>query len=83
MIRRYDEIMSDKANKTAIKEIYEYMRHFVKQDKIKEMQTGFTKQFETLKGEMDGLNDTLKFVSENIAKDIHTSVRRATASLKA
>lgn len=30
MIRRYDEIMSDKANKTAIKEIYEYMRHFVK-----------------------------------------------------
>lgn len=32
---------------------------------------------------MDGLNDTLKFVSENIAKDIHSSVRRATASLKA
>lgn len=30
MVRRYDEILSEKANKATIKEIYEQMRHFVK-----------------------------------------------------
>jgi hypothetical protein len=48
MIRRYDEIISDKANKTAIKEIYELMRHFIKMDKLKEFQTNIDKRFETL-----------------------------------
>ena len=48
MIRRYDEVMSDKASKTAIKEIYELMRHFVKMDKIKEVQFTAGRQFEAL-----------------------------------
>lgn len=83
MIRRYDEIMSDKANKTAIKEIYEVMRNYVRQEKIKEITTGFQKQFDGMKEHIESLNNTLKFVNENINKDIHTAVRRATASLKA
>ena len=48
MIRRYDEIMSEKASKTAIKEIYEVMRHFVRHEKIKEVQTQTAKEFETV-----------------------------------
>ena len=34
MIRRYDEVMSDKAGKTSIREIHEQMRHFIKLDKL-------------------------------------------------
>ncbi len=83
MIRRYDEIISDKANKTAIKELYEYMRRFIEEKKVKDIQGGIQKQFEQVNTTLDGLNETMKFVSENIAKDIHTAVRRATASLKA
>jgi hypothetical protein len=37
MIRRYDEIMSEKASKSTIKEIYEVMRNFVRHEKIKEV----------------------------------------------
>jgi hypothetical protein len=29
MIRRYDEVMSDKASKSAIKDVYEAMKPFV------------------------------------------------------
>ncbi len=83
MIRRYDEVISDKANKTAIKEIYEVMRNYPRNEKIKEIQGGFQKQVDGLKEEMETINSTLKFVSDNINKDIHTAVRRATASLKA
>jgi hypothetical protein len=36
IIIRYDEILSEKANKTAIKELYENMRNYIKVDKFKE-----------------------------------------------
>jgi hypothetical protein len=38
IIIRYDEILSEKANKTAIKELYENMRNYIKVDKFKEHQ---------------------------------------------
>lgn len=40
MIRRYDEVMSDKASKRAITEVYEAMKPFVKQDHLKRVQEG-------------------------------------------
>jgi hypothetical protein len=50
MIRRYDEIMSEKANKSAIKEIYEHMKGLAKEIKIKEVVKDFTAQVDSLKG---------------------------------
>lgn len=50
MIRRYDEIMSEKANKSAIKEIYEHMKSLAKEIKIKEVVKDFTAQVDSLKG---------------------------------
>ncbi len=49
MIRRYDEVISDKASKTAIKEIYEVMRHFVKIPTLKEVQAATAKDFEDVR----------------------------------
>ena len=40
MIRRYDEVISDKASKRAITEIYEAMKPFVKQDQLRRVQDG-------------------------------------------
>lgn len=37
MIRRYDEVLSDKAGKTAIKEIYEHMRRFIESKAVKDI----------------------------------------------
>lgn len=83
MIRRYDEVMSEKASKTAIKEIYEVMRNYARQERIKEVHNALNKQIDTLREQMETLDNTLKFVSENINKDIHTAVRRAIATIKA
>ena len=83
MIRRYDEVLSDKANKTAIKEVYEQLRKFVTLDKVKELQAGMTRQFEEVHESQEQLAETLKLLNDQIAKDIHTAVRRATATLKA
>jgi hypothetical protein len=37
VIRRYDEIISDKASKTSIKELYEYVRRFIETKKVTEI----------------------------------------------
>lgn len=34
MIRRYDEVISDKAGKTSIRELHEQLRHFIKMEKL-------------------------------------------------
>lgn len=51
MIRRYDEVLLEKANKMAIKEVYEHLAaNYVKNnpynDKIKESADKFDKLFE-------------------------------------
>ena len=53
MIRRYDEIISEKANKTAVKEVYEIMRNFIKIDKLKEFSATIDKKFESVLAAQD------------------------------
>lgn len=82
VIRRYDEIISEKASKTSIKELYEFVRRFIESKKVQEIEAGIQKQFDVINEQLASQTETLKFVSENIEKNIHTAVRRATAALK-
>jgi hypothetical protein len=45
VIRRYDEVISDKASKSAIKDVYDAMKPFVKNDFLKKVQEGIQSQF--------------------------------------
>ncbi len=83
MIRRYDEVISDKASKSAIKDVYEAMKPFVKQDQLRKVQDGIQGQFEEAIERHEKLKQTLDFVSDNVTKEIHTAVRRSVANLKA
>ena len=40
VIRRYDEIISEKASKTSIKELYEFIRRFIETKKVQDIQLG-------------------------------------------
>ena len=46
MIRRYDEVLLGKANKTSIKEIHEHFKLFSKITSIKKMQEDIDNRFE-------------------------------------
>lgn len=70
MIRRYDEVISDKANKGSIKEIHEILKQYVKTERLTKIQEGIAKQFEEAETKHEKLNGTLKYVSDNINKDI-------------
>lgn len=43
VIRRYDEVISDKANKGAIKEIHEILKQYIKTEKVTKIQDGIAK----------------------------------------
>lgn len=45
MIRRYDEVISDKANKSAIKDVYEAMKPLVRTADLRKIQDGIQNQF--------------------------------------
>lgn len=48
VIRRYDEIISEKASKTSIKELYEFIRRYIETKKVQEIQHGIQLQFDTI-----------------------------------
>jgi hypothetical protein len=83
MIRRYDEVISDKANKSAIKDVYEAMKPLVRTADLRKIQDGIQNQFQEALDRHEKLRQTLDFVSDNVTKEIHSAVRRSVANLKA
>jgi vancomycin resistance protein YoaR len=70
MLRRYDEVLTEKANKTAIKELQEHMKIFVKQEKLVKVQGEIDSQFEEVKKQQENLKNTLHYLSESINTEI-------------
>lgn len=84
MIRRYDEVITEKANKLAIKEVYEHLPvTYVKSKSYDEEYSLHKSQIEQLFEEAKQMKENLQVITENIGKDIHAAVRRATTTLKA
>lgn len=82
IIRRYDEILAEKASKTSVKEIYEHFNIYVKETPYTEFKALNLQKFSKLDEDIKKLNDLLQTLNENIGKDIFAAVRRATASLQ-
>eukprot|EP00347_Sterkiella_histriomuscorum_P007561 403348445 len=83
MIRRYDEVLLEKANKMAIKEVYETMAaNYVKNKPYDESYSEHEQKLQKLFEETKEMRDNLQIITENINKDIHSAVRRATTQLK-
>ncbi|CDW75242.1 UNKNOWN [Stylonychia lemnae] len=83
MIRRYDEIISDKANKVAINEIYQYVNEtFVKQNPYNTQHEESSKKIDQLFINLSDLKDTLQVITEGITRDIHQAVKKATNQVR-
>ena len=52
-------------------------------DKINEFKQANTLEFVTVKSELKLINESIEVINENIQKEIHSAVRRSTATLKA
>jgi uncharacterized protein YeeX (DUF496 family) len=83
MIRRYDEVLLEKANKTSIKDIHENLKLYSRKSKIEKMQTDIDTKFDEVSHKHENLQATLKYLSENINKEIQSAVRKSAATLKA
>ena len=80
---RYDEILSSKANKMALDEMFNYATStYLKQTVYTREQDTVNLSLGKLLDETKSLRETLQLVSDNIQKDIHTAVRRSTVTLK-
>ena len=83
MIRRYDEVLLNKANKTSIKEIHEHFKLFSKITSIQKMQLDIDQKFEEVHHNHETLQGTLKYLSESVNKEIQSAVRKSAAAAKA
>lgn len=78
IIRRYDEVVAQKASKTTIAEIYEHLKEFIDNNKFLTFKSENNGKFVKISEEMGKINEVLQTINESIGKDIHSAVRRAT-----
>lgn len=81
IIRRYDEVIAEKASKTTVLEVYQYIKSYLLEEKHLQYKDENEKDKKNFKNDLDQLKLMLTTLSENIGKDIFAAVRRATASI--
>ena len=83
MITRYDEVIAQKANKTALIGVEVKCREsFVKKDDHEEQATKMNEQLNEHGVQIDKLNQTMQILNENLTKDIHTAVRKVAKQME-
>ena len=83
MIRRYDEVITTKANKVVITEIYEYFTQFLLKDLFYSNMDAATTKLTKLDKELTALDKYTKVLYDTIQKEIYTLVKRAMGPMKA
>ena len=76
-------MISEKVSKTALLEMSKEMKELANKQMLKEVEEKGERKVVELKEEIRKLNELLVVVSENINKDIHSAVKKATTSLQA
>jgi|JI10StandDraft_1071094.scaffolds.fasta_scaffold210603_4 hypothetical protein len=78
MIRRYDEVISTKASKLELDKIFLELKKVPRWEQFNEQNAKTEIHFKENHAEMTKVQETMRTLNENIAKDIFSAVRRAT-----
>lgn len=78
MIRRYDEVISQKASKLELDKIILDLKKVPRWEQFVEQNAKTEIHFKESHAEMGKMQETMRTLNENIAKDIFSAVRRAT-----
>lgn len=77
MLSRYDEVMAQKANKTALIGIEIKCKEiFVKKDDLAEQNQELNEKLDGHASKLKKLDKTMEILNENLSKDIHAAVRK-------
>ena len=84
MIRRYDEVLAQKANKAALRELKEDAdKTYAKMESVDRVRIEGAEKVDALKLLIKTLQDMLQAINDTIAKEIYGAVRKATNTLRA
>ena len=82
MLRRYDEVMLDKANKTSLLELEKKCNDkFAKKRFYEDMNEGIENKLKEQQEQITKLTDTVKELNANLSKEIHSAVRRVATNI--
>ncbi|CDW86627.1 UNKNOWN [Stylonychia lemnae] len=81
IIRRFDEILTDKASKQNIKEIYQHITLFTESTDFNMFRIQINEKFLENKNKIKEVEDMIDILGKNVSKDIYAAVRRATQHL--
>lgn len=76
IIRRYDEVISDKASKIAIKEIYGHFNKYLSMTEYCQLSSSFESEFSHIKSTVESFQDSLQKMNEVVEMEIKSSVRK-------
>ena len=83
MLVRYDEIMAQKANKTAVIDVEQKCKQkYVKKESLEEQTSEFRDGISGHDGKIEKLEKTLQLLNENLSKDIYTAVRKVAKQME-
>eukprot|EP00347_Sterkiella_histriomuscorum_P010846 403374700 len=81
IVRRFDEIVSDKANKQNIKEVYQHITQYTLNTDFKFIKQQLNEKFNDNQRKIQEVEEMIDILGKNISKDIYAAVRRATLHL--
>eukprot|EP00347_Sterkiella_histriomuscorum_P005859 403355004 len=82
IVRRFDEIISDKASKMNIKEVYQHISQNVPQlNDFNSANAAHAAKIDESFGKIKHIEEMIDILGKQISKDIYTAVRRATLHL--
>lgn len=83
MLSRYDEVMAQKANKTALIGVeIKCKETFVKKDDLAEQSKDVKDRLDGHDSRIQRLDKTMEILNENLTKDIHTAVRKVAKQME-
>jgi hypothetical protein len=77
MVRRFDEVLSDKASKSAVSELqYNVDQQFVKKRFWDRLQSEIQETMEKQQATMKMMSDSVKTFEQNMSQEVDTAVKR-------
>eukprot|EP00347_Sterkiella_histriomuscorum_P012456 403368505 len=81
IVRRFDEVLSEKASKQNIDDIQIQLKEYVTQERLWNYKNENDKRIDECFKKYDHLEETLDILGQNISKDIYAAVKKATSHL--
>ena len=81
IIRRFDEVLLDKASKVSVQEVYEYTTRFLEKAPFMEHLNASEQRHRGHGEEMERMNDLIQTINENLNRESNVAVKKATTQV--